>query len=217
MSDEHFKEPKDRILEAAASLFAQKGFSAVGVREIARDANVNISMISYYFNGKLGVLKAIIENYFRDLDVIINDVKALSLPREEKFRVMIRYMVNLIKSKMDNCKVAILELPYDVPEIADFKIKMVRQHIIMLRESFHGGMPMMDDPDQTGIIGPALISLIFSNFLLGHIAEPAFGVKMDDAFYDKYANMISTLYLSGIMGIAAENKKSRGGSHPAGA
>ena len=36
---------KQRILDIAIVLFAQKGYSAVGVREIAKEANVNVSMI----------------------------------------------------------------------------------------------------------------------------------------------------------------------------
>ena len=57
-------DPKERIMVSAAKLFAQKGFAAVGVREIAKDANVNISMVSYYYNGKNELLKALIEKYF---------------------------------------------------------------------------------------------------------------------------------------------------------
>ena len=41
--------PRQKILEAAISLFAKKGYTGVGVREIAKIAKVNISMISYYY------------------------------------------------------------------------------------------------------------------------------------------------------------------------
>jgi len=57
-------DPKLRIIDVATELFAQKGYAAVGVREIAKDAEVNISMISYYFGGKVGLLKYIIEEFF---------------------------------------------------------------------------------------------------------------------------------------------------------
>ena len=63
MTEQQIKDAKERILDAAISLFAQKGHAAVGVREIARVANVNISMISYYYEGKIGILKAIIERF----------------------------------------------------------------------------------------------------------------------------------------------------------
>lgn len=40
------------IQQVAAQLFASKGFSAVGVRDIAAAAGVNQAMVSYYFGSK---------------------------------------------------------------------------------------------------------------------------------------------------------------------
>jgi len=57
--------PRERLLISGAELFAQKGFSAVGVREVTDKAGVNVSMTSYYFGGKNGLLKAIYEDFFR--------------------------------------------------------------------------------------------------------------------------------------------------------
>lgn len=53
---------KARILEAATSLFAQKGFDGTGIREICKKANVNLCMISYYWGGKQELYNGIIEN-----------------------------------------------------------------------------------------------------------------------------------------------------------
>lgn len=53
-----------RIVEAAAKLFDAKGFDGTAVREIAREANVNLALISYYFQGKQGLLEAIISRYY---------------------------------------------------------------------------------------------------------------------------------------------------------
>ncbi|WP_346239272.1 TetR/AcrR family transcriptional regulator [Niabella insulamsoli] len=43
---------KDYILEKAECLFAEKGFDATSVRDIAGAAGINIAMISYYFGSK---------------------------------------------------------------------------------------------------------------------------------------------------------------------
>ena len=61
------KKPKDensksRILEAATTLFAQKGFDGTSIREICKKANVNLCMISYYWGGKQELYNGIIEN-----------------------------------------------------------------------------------------------------------------------------------------------------------
>ena len=53
---------KQKILNSATKLFAHKGFDAVSVREICKEAEVNLCMISYYFGGKKELYNAIIED-----------------------------------------------------------------------------------------------------------------------------------------------------------
>ena len=43
---------KDKIIEAATSLFAQKGFEGASVRDIASRANVNVAAVNYHFKNK---------------------------------------------------------------------------------------------------------------------------------------------------------------------
>lgn len=42
----------DRILEAAASLFAERGIDGVTMRALAERANANLAAVSYHFGGK---------------------------------------------------------------------------------------------------------------------------------------------------------------------
>jgi AcrR family transcriptional regulator len=51
-------EARHRLLHTALRLFAQKGFAKTSTREIAREAEVNISAISYYFGDKEGLYAA---------------------------------------------------------------------------------------------------------------------------------------------------------------
>jgi len=55
-----FSEKELSIIQAAERLFAQLGFDGTSVRDIAREAQVNVAMISYYFNYKLGLLEAVV-------------------------------------------------------------------------------------------------------------------------------------------------------------
>ena len=43
---------KERLLDTAEILFAQKGFHAVTVREITSTAKCNMAAINYHFNNK---------------------------------------------------------------------------------------------------------------------------------------------------------------------
>ena len=53
---------KQRILNSATKLFSQKGYDGVGIREICKDANANICMVSYFWGGKKELYKGIVDN-----------------------------------------------------------------------------------------------------------------------------------------------------------
>lgn len=55
---------KQKVVDAASMLFFQKGFHGTSVRDIASRASVNVSLISYYFNSKQGLLEYAVTNYF---------------------------------------------------------------------------------------------------------------------------------------------------------
>lgn len=53
---------KDKILKIAHSLFSEKGVNAVGIREIAKAADVNIAAINYHFTNKENLYHETIKN-----------------------------------------------------------------------------------------------------------------------------------------------------------
>lgn len=54
-------EKKNRILDVAEELFSSHGFDGVSVRELAKQADINIAMISYYFGSKENLYLAVLE------------------------------------------------------------------------------------------------------------------------------------------------------------
>lgn len=52
-------EAQTAIREAAERLFAERGFAAVSLREIARAAGVAVSSVTYHYDTKLNLLRAI--------------------------------------------------------------------------------------------------------------------------------------------------------------
>ena len=86
MNDKDDNNSKIRILESATRLFAQKGFDSVSVREICKDAKVNVCMISYYWGGKKELYQGIIEDllekqlkYAKSFVDLEKDPKGMSL------------------------------------------------------------------------------------------------------------------------------------------
>jgi AcrR family transcriptional regulator len=55
----------ERILAAAAPLFAENGFEATGVRAIAAAAGVNIAAVNYHFGSKDALVAAVVDRHMR--------------------------------------------------------------------------------------------------------------------------------------------------------
>lgn len=86
---------KERITKIAKKFFAQKGFDGTSIRDIAKAANVNVAMISYYWGGKKELFQNIIDNLVEtqtkyaksSLDFAINPE---DLSKEQQIELMYR-------------------------------------------------------------------------------------------------------------------------------
>jgi AcrR family transcriptional regulator len=203
------KAPDLRIRDAGTSLFARKGFAGVGVREIAKEANVNVSMISYYFGGKLGILKAMATDFFDRYSQIITGTDDESIPAEECVRALIRNLVKFVRDNEDLTMVMLTDRAMDSPDMAALRIERVQgllgtiQHVV----SRFGLDPR--DTAKLSMIGPSLIGMIVTNLRLRRTIESVFKATVDDTYYDQYVQTIGTLFLRGIEGIAAEQQGGR--------
>lgn len=68
------KDTKTKILEAAHSLFGERGFGSVSVREISKVAGVNISAINYHFESKESLYLSVISNCIDEMRQTIQDL-----------------------------------------------------------------------------------------------------------------------------------------------
>lgn len=57
---------RDRLLHAAAEVFAEKGFASTTVREICLRAPANLALINYYFGDKLELYKQVLQKAIHD-------------------------------------------------------------------------------------------------------------------------------------------------------
>jgi AcrR family transcriptional regulator len=54
-----YNEKQLKIIETAEKLFANNGFEGTSVRDIARESDINVAMVSYYFGSKEKLIEAI--------------------------------------------------------------------------------------------------------------------------------------------------------------
>jgi len=62
---------KERIIFAAMSLFAKKGYASTSVADILHDAGVNAGSLYHFFPGKQDVLLAVLDMYLRGIQPML--------------------------------------------------------------------------------------------------------------------------------------------------
>lgn len=72
------------LLEVAERLFAEKGYEAVPVRHLAKEAGMNVAMVNYYFGSKDGLFKALIASKFPHTRDRLNEIAQSLLTPWEK-------------------------------------------------------------------------------------------------------------------------------------
>ncbi len=203
------KDPKQRILETATSLFAQKGYTAVGVREIAKNADVNISMISYYFNGKAGILEVILEEFSNHYFEVLSIADDESLSAEECVRTLTHELVGFARENIELIMIVENLIPLELPETDKIKNRKLRQ-MMDIRGKFVARFGM--DPDDifsVGTFGPVITDIIFAKFRRMPVIEKLTPFKIDDAMYERYADAIADLFLYGITGITKSEEEGK--------
>lgn len=96
---------KQKVLNAASLLFFQKGFHGTSVRDIAEEASVNVSLISYYFKSKQGLFEYAVTNYYEDyLTDVENKLKQIrELSTADQLKELI---VTIIQYKQSNLQLS---------------------------------------------------------------------------------------------------------------
>lgn len=96
---------KERILDAAVSLFNGKGYAGTSVREIAKKADLNIALISYYFKGKKGLLEHLMSTFFEEYNEKLEQAYQFTDTRSAR-QCMHMAIVQLLTYQQDNHQLA---------------------------------------------------------------------------------------------------------------
>lgn len=98
-------ETRQRLMDAAARLFAERGFQNVTVRDICSQAGANVAAVNYYFRDKSGLYQEIIQRiivYMQQMMERAHNAGPGKTP-EERLRHYIRTFLQHILQGGDTC------------------------------------------------------------------------------------------------------------------
>jgi AcrR family transcriptional regulator len=87
---------KQKILATATELFLEKGVDRVGVREIAEKAELNLSLMNYYFQTKENLFETIFDNLVKEKALSVREILESELPIDEKIRKYVDAYIDIL-------------------------------------------------------------------------------------------------------------------------
>lgn len=104
-------ETKTRILEVATELFARHGFEGASIREIAREAGVNLAAVNYHFQNKQNLYYKVMdvncERMEKDIEAFDHDQPSVEVLTQRIFD----YFIERRHEMMNSFKVILSDVP----------------------------------------------------------------------------------------------------------
>ena len=192
-------ESKERIIRSAIKLFADKGYSRVGMRELAKESRVGLSMINYHFGNKAKVLEAINDYFFSQYIQNARAILFTEEPIEVRFEKFIDKQVRFFKSNPELMTIALTEFPYNEPAVAMQKTNYISEMMKNLRGEMTKQLPQKYGGQfPAEIIGPILLGMMAMHFIMRPVLEGLNHVQLNDEFYEHYIQIVTQIFLRGI-------------------
>lgn len=102
-----------KIIEAAETVFHEKGFDGARMQEIADKANINKGLLHYYFKSKDALFDAIFNMAIKRMSGNINSILKMEISLDEKIDLIIDSYMNLLLRNSSLPRFVITELNKD--------------------------------------------------------------------------------------------------------
>jgi AcrR family transcriptional regulator len=130
------KEKKLFICETALELFAQNGYHATSISQIAKEANISKGLLYNYFESKEELLISIVDNGFNEL-IASFDLNKDNILTDEEFKYFLHSMFKILDSRRSFWKLYFsLMLQVSIAPLIESRVKVWYDMLTSVLEDF---------------------------------------------------------------------------------
>jgi AcrR family transcriptional regulator len=184
---------RQKVIDAASSLFFQKGFHGTSVRDIADKASVNVSLISYYFKSKQGLLEYAVTNYYEEYLKTLEGVmaKADSFAPLEKLHELIFTIIHYKQSNHQLTCFIQRELSLDSVFVREMAVTYLAKENYYIRQTFFDAIDGRVKGETRQYLLLQLKGMFITPYILhSEWKEQVIGDYSHQIFVRKYVNTI---------------------------
>lgn len=214
---------KNRLVAAAATLFAERGFHATSVRDIARRAGANVASGHYHYGSKKALYLEVLREQFRSIRDELRKHGA-SRPREELshlthdeivevLRSRIRTMFELLIGSAPSLHATLMQREMCDPSealpviVAEFIVPMTEEMAAILSHLF----PQLSADDVEHCVRSIAGQVLFYRFAMPAMLHLQRREKYPRGTVAKLAEHVTDFSLGGVERLAYRHKRGKHG------
>ena len=186
-------EKQIHIIDKSEKLFAEKGFDGTSIRDIAKAADINIAMISYYFGSKEKLLEAIVLYRISALKLLLNTLTTEEINPLEKINRLIEFYISKIYQNKTIYQIIHYEInnnkrDFDFELFTQIKIDNIKTLAQIIKEGQDLGI--FKEDIQVELIPPVIIGTLTQM----NINQPFYSEILNLKTDEEYENYIKTTF-----------------------
>ena len=184
-----FNDKQIEILDVAEMLFAEKGFDGTSIRDISKEAKINIAMVSYYFGSKERLLESLILFKTSGLKIQLENLLEENLQPVDKINKLIELYIHKINCNRGIYRILHFELSskkhaLNLETFTEIKKVNLRSLELIIKEGQAKGVFRKD------LIIPLITPTILGTFFHFQMNKPFFEELLDLKTENQYNNYI---------------------------
>lgn len=206
---DQLQETNQALLNAAAEEFAEKGFQAARIREIARRAGANVAAVNYHFGSKEKLYLAVLEkgaferlNSFPIVQDIDNASGFESRFRESVLNILKRFMSRRPASVLPRIMIRELSQPTAAIQMLIRRVAapQLEQVSLLVKERVGPRIP----PDRIKLTAFSIVGQCLFYLAARPLVQVLAPEQYEDATLEQLASHIATFSLGGLDAIRKE-------------
>lgn len=198
VSETHRNEKRDRITEAAISVFAEKGYRSSRVADVAREAGVADGTIYLYFRSKEELLLTIFEEKMEELLSELSEaLSGIACPLEQ-VRVYAQQHFRQLQNNPELAQVFQIELRQSHRFLREYRPEKLWQYLDVFAE-------VIEDGKRAGVVRQDVDSFVAKWAFFGALDELSIqwvlARKRDRFDLESAATQIVEMFLRGVKSV----------------
>ena len=190
---ENYEERRKEILDAAASMFAEKGFDGASISQIARRCGVSKALLYHYYQSKEELLFSMLHLHVNLLVEVAAKAVAKSDNPKEQLKYLIRDLMQLYIDTRDK-HIVLLNSLHSLNEEQQMEIRDLERSLVKtIKDILSAIRPDFSEHEKTSM----------AMYLMGAINWTYTWFKPDGAISHRdYADMACATFLNGIISLS---------------